>query len=84
MPKPLKLTITAVGEPNSVFMQPCDPITLHESEIETEDVHEDAFASPDDSMAEPAEAVDDDPLTDRPGIFILAEDAPLPRHRRGS
>ena len=33
----LKLTITAVGEPGSIFTQPCPPITLHESIIETHD-----------------------------------------------
>ncbi|MEE9403320.1 MAG: hypothetical protein V3V20_00370 [Algisphaera sp.] len=30
----LKLTITAVGENGSVFLTPCDPVTLHESAIE--------------------------------------------------
>ncbi len=30
----LKLTITAVGENDSVFLTPCDPVTLHESCIE--------------------------------------------------
>ncbi|GEM_PF-2049270 len=30
----LKLTITAVGENDSVFLTPCDPVTLHESSIE--------------------------------------------------
>jgi len=30
----LKLTITAVGENDSVFLTPCDPVTLHESSIQ--------------------------------------------------
>ena len=30
----LKLTITAVGENDSVFLTPCEPMTLHESSIE--------------------------------------------------
>ncbi len=34
MQSPLKLTITAVGEPDSVFLTPCEPITLHESACE--------------------------------------------------
>ena len=34
MQQTLKLTITAVGENDSVFLTPCDPVTLHESCLE--------------------------------------------------
>ena len=37
MRQTLKLTITAVGEAGSVFTQPCEPVTLHESQVETPD-----------------------------------------------
>ena len=36
----LKLTITAVGESGSVFLTPCDPVTLHESAVERPDDEE--------------------------------------------
>ena len=42
MQRSLRLTITAVGEPDSVFLTPCDPITLHESAIESESDHDEA------------------------------------------
>ena len=66
MQQSLKLTITAVGEAGSVFMQPCDPITLHESEI-------------DDAQAEPevetdAQAVAEDNATADETVDAVAED----------
>ncbi|MEM6854031.1 MAG: hypothetical protein AAF911_13425 [Planctomycetota bacterium] len=85
MQQVLKLTITAVGEPDSIFLVPCDPITLHESEIETDrdvviedglDVEESsAFEDPADALASLAS----------PEVMILADEPPLPRsHRRAS
>ena len=38
MENTLKLTITAVGDEDSIFLTPCEPVTLHESSVErTED-----------------------------------------------
>lgn len=83
MHQTLKLTITAVGEPDSIFLVPCDPITLHESEIDdedfgTDDAYDDersAFQSSADALAELAS----------PQVMILADTPPLPRsHRRAS
>ncbi len=64
MPETLKLTITAVGETGSVFVQPCEPITLHESETsddretETETETETEITTASESVAT-AEDVDD-------------------------
>lgn len=79
----LKLTITAVGEPDSIFLVPCDPITLHESEIDainddnaTEDLGDEqgsAFQDSADALASLAS----------PEVMILTDEPPLPRsHRR--
>lgn len=85
MHQTLKLTITAMGEPGSIFMHPCEPITLHESEIEVDDI----FAG-EDSVAgvDAAEQATDDAAAALaemagPDIFILADTPPLPRDRRG-
>ncbi len=48
----LKLTITAVGENDSVFLTPCEPVTLHESCVEDPD----AEAAPSDVDTLPAQA----------------------------
>ena len=84
MHQTLKLTITAMGEPGSIFMHPCEPITLHESEIEVDDdlgtyapIVEDADRDADDAAAALAEMAD-------PEVFILADTPPLPRQRRAS
>jgi len=85
MHQTLKLTITAMGEPGSILMHPCEPITLHESEVEVGDI----FGG--DGSAEDA----DDQATHhaatalaemaRPEIIILADNPPAPRdHRRAS
>jgi len=47
----LKLTITAVGENDSVFLTPCDPVTLHESCLE--DPNTDDGAEQDEDLAGP-------------------------------
>jgi len=78
----LKLTITAVGEPDSIFLVPCDPITLHESEIEAAD---DMFADADLDHEGSAFQDSADGLASlaSPEVMILAEEPPLPRsHRR--
>ncbi|MEM9881701.1 MAG: hypothetical protein AAF800_02140 [Planctomycetota bacterium] len=78
----LKLTITAVGEPDSIFLQPCEPITLHDSQVDVED------AAPADPLA----------YAEGPGLgeaeaalaslahvgemVILADTPPKPRARR--
>lgn len=88
MHQTLKLTITAMGEPGSIFMHPCEPITLHESEIEVDD----DFAGEVSEYASAEEATDDAAgalaAMAGPEIFILADTPPLPRsqrdHRRAS
>lgn len=61
----LKLTITAVGENDSVFLTPCDPVTLHESCLEhpeTDDAAEqdEDLAGPDRAGRVPSSRSDDD------------------------
>ena len=60
----LKLTITAVGENDSVFLTPCDPVTLHESSIEKaekagDEAEEDQAAGPAEGRGIPAGEGDD-------------------------
>lgn len=81
MHQTLKLTITAMGEPGSIFMHPCEPITLHESEVEVdgeapaEQAVEDDVQAAADALAAMAE----------PEIFIIADTPPAPHgHRRAS
>lgn len=86
MHQTLKLTITAMGEPGSIFMHPCEPITLHESEIEVDD----DFGGEVSEYASAEEETDAAALAAMAGpeIFILADTPPLPRsqrdHRRAS
>ena len=88
MHQTLKLTITAMGEPGSIFMRPCEPITLHESEIDLDN----AFADDLEMSEEEEDAVQSaaDALAGLAGpeIFILADTPPMPRpqreHRRAS
>lgn len=79
----LKLTITAVGEPDSIFLVPCDPITLHESEIDAAD---DESTSEDFGYEEGSAFQDSaDALASlaSPQVMILTDEPPLPRsHRR--
>ncbi|MEM6457888.1 MAG: hypothetical protein AAF710_00690 [Planctomycetota bacterium] len=72
----LKLTITAVGEPDSIFLVPCEPITLHDSQVEVSDEAED------DSLAsrDPAEALAS--LAQAGEMVILTDSPPAPRPRR--
>lgn len=86
MQNTLKLTITAVGEPDSIFLVPCEPITLYESEADDRDVPlfdeaGDAPASERDrsAFADPAEAL---ASLASPQVMILADTPPLPRDRR--
>lgn len=53
----LKLTITAVGENDSVFLTPCDPVTLHESCVEDPATGDDASEGAE-PIAEPADSRD--------------------------
>ncbi len=78
----LKLTITAVGEPDSIFLVPCDPITLHESEIEPlQDTGSDAFDDHERSAFQ--DSADALAALASPQVVILADEPPLPRsHRR--
>ncbi|MEM1110088.1 MAG: hypothetical protein AAGH99_15490 [Planctomycetota bacterium] len=71
----LKLTITAVGEPDSIFLVPCEPITLHESEVESAKPAEDG-----DSVFQTAD--DDSSALASPEVMILADEPPLPASRR--
>ncbi|MEO0515374.1 MAG: hypothetical protein AAF086_08805 [Planctomycetota bacterium] len=77
----LKLTITAVGEPDSIFLVPCDPITLHESEIEEAQDHgSDAMDDEGSAFQDSADAL---ASLASPEVMILADEPPLPRsHRR--
>lgn len=83
MHQTLKLTITAVGEPNSIFLVPCDPITLHESEVDENEI--DMF----DEQEDPREAsgfIDSaDALAQlgSPRVMVLADHPAMP-HRRAS
>ena len=62
MQRALRLTITAVGEPDSVFLTPCDPITLHESAIEPDGADQDEQDHRGDSAPAPAENSNEDML----------------------
>jgi len=71
----LKITITAVGEPDSIFLTPCEPVTVHESEIETDDYPE-SFATPNFTglpAAAADHAEDGDPLGPAAALEALAE-----------
>ncbi|MEM8737991.1 MAG: hypothetical protein AAGG38_05865 [Planctomycetota bacterium] len=75
MHQELKLTITAMGEPDSIFLTPCDPVTLHESKIEVEPTADDDFEEAADALA----------ALSAPEVVILADTPPPPRsHRRAS
>ena len=86
MHQTLKLTITAVGEPGSIFMRPCDPITLHESEIDLKNENEDSNAgfefgdASEDSVVSAADAL---MHMDTSELLVLAEDESAD-HRRAS
>ena len=81
MQQTLKLTITAMGEPGSIFMHPCEPITLHESQIEVDDASPPATG---DSIFGPTA---DDALDDAAAalaemaapIVVLADEPPSPQ-----
>ena len=65
MQQTLKLTITAVGENDSVFLTPCDPVTLHESCLEDPDAdnaadQDEQLSGPDRSGPLPSVGADDD------------------------
>lgn len=82
MQQTLKLTITAVGEPDSIFLVPCEPITLHESEVDDQDI---ALFDEVDNDAEPSAFADSaEALASlaSPQVMILADTPPLPRDRR--
>ena len=82
MQQVLKLTITAVGEPDSIFLVPCEPITLHESEIETDSdaVIQDGLELEEGSaLHDPADA--GAPWAS-PEVMILAAEPPRPRSLR--
>ncbi|MBB6429941.1 hypothetical protein [Algisphaera agarilytica] len=79
MHQTLKLTITAVGEPDSIFLVPCEPITLHESEIDDgqESTEAEAPAETGSAFLDAADALA------TPEVMILADEPPLPAsHRR--
>lgn len=77
----LKLTITAVGEPDSIFLVPCDPITLHESEIEdvSDDYNTDDLADQGSAFHDSADAL---ASLASPQVMILTDEPPLPRSPR--
>lgn len=52
MQQTLKLTITAVGENDSVFLTPCAPVTLHESCIEDPEADSDG-SEPEEELSGP-------------------------------
>lgn len=79
MQRTLRLTITAVGEPDSVFLTPCDPITLHESI--GDEVEEGDHADDDDARDDDASMFTHDDFY----VVIEPVEVPLPRsHRRAS
>ena len=93
MQRALRLTITAVGEPDSVFLTPCDPITLHESAVEAARtpnlpryVEFDApeFDTPDeDEPMDPAAAEALEGLAEE-NVLVMTEEQDPPRRRRAS
>jgi hypothetical protein len=87
MQQSLKLTITAVGEPGSIFMRPVSPITLHDSKIDVDD-DSGSVDLYEDEVDRPAERDTADGLSrlDGPEVFILADTPPKPdtSHRRAS
>jgi hypothetical protein len=70
MQSALRLTITAVGEPDSVFLTPCDPITLFESVIEVEDDTE--AAADEQARHDAADALAD--LAGDSGVIIMGDE----------
>ncbi|MEO1235812.1 MAG: hypothetical protein AAFX76_03380 [Planctomycetota bacterium] len=80
MKEQLKLTITAVGEPDSIFLTPCEPVTLFESQVER------PSAQPGFDTDEEFEAAADAlAALSAPEVVILADEPPLPRsHRQAS